>query len=274
MQLTQPSVYLVLLLGFWASGHATVATVLIANLGGMVGSFVLGIVLVPFPIIGPRAPMVPLVRSGLKFFGSSIAEIASNRIDQVIALPLIGPAAAGIYSVAATIGAVPLAIGQALGASYFQPIAQADGAARRRRQAEATRVAVAAALIGTPVVALLAWPLIPVVFGELFAPAVPVTMIVLVGSAAMLAAYVVSMALAADGRGIRMTVAQVVSLAVGVAALFAFGPWLGAFGAAIASTIAFLVLLTVLIIGLGLPLREVVPRPRDFLRAMKRLLRD
>ncbi|QZT58438.1 lipopolysaccharide biosynthesis protein [Mycolicibacterium austroafricanum] len=274
MQLLQPAVYVGLIVTVWLLDMARVSTVLAASLVGTVATFSAGLMLVRVPLVGKRVDTKSLMRKSLAFSGSAIAEAASSRADQILALPLIGAYQAGLYSVAATIGAIPLAIGQALGASYFAPIAQAESQNRTRLQGEAVRAALAAAVMITPLIALAAWLTIPWVFGEAFRDSVPVTMISLIGSACLLAAYVASMALAADGRGIRMTFAQVGSLVCGISALLILGPILGALGAAIASTIGYLILLSILLFSLGLPTRALTPRSQDFLASIKRLKRD
>lgn len=274
IQLLQPAVYLVLILLLWGFGAATVATVLTASIAGIVATFCAGLLLVRVPIRGRHVGLRLLLRQGLTFSGSAIAEVAVNRADQVIVLPLIGAYQAGLYSVATTIGSVPLTIGQALGASYFTPIAQSEGRHRSLLQGEAIRAAIAAAVVATPLIAAGAWAAIPLVFGQAFSPSIPATMIFLLGSAGLLSAYVTSMALAADGRGIAMTIAQVISLVSGFVGLIVLGPALGAVGAAIASTSGYFILLAALLIALRLPARVLIPYPQDFLGAIKRLGRD
>lgn len=274
MQLLQPAVYVTLILVFWAVDIAEVATILLASIVGTLATFGVGRVFVRVPFRGERVPSKKLLRKGVAFAGSAIAEAASSRADQVVALPLIGAYQAGLYSVAATIGSVPLAIGQALGASYFTPMAQAEGRNRRILQSEAIKGALAAALMAIPLTAIAAWATIPLIFGAAFEPSVPVTMISLIGSAFLVVAYVASMALAADGRGLRMTFGQIASFITGIAALTILGPWLGAVGAAIASSLGYLTLLGVLFVSLRLPLRRLIPLPPDFLATIRRLRRD
>lgn len=274
IQLLQPAMFVCLILSFWALNIARVSTVIAASVAASVVSFVAGLFLVRVPIRGTRVSIRKLVRKGLTYSGGAVADIASNRVDQVIALPLIGAYEAGIYSVAATIASVPLAIGHALAASYFAPIAQAQGEKRRGLQSESIRGAVAVSIMTIPLLGIAAWILIPVVFGQAFTPSIWVTIICLLGSAGMVSGYVASMALAADGRGIRMTLAQTAALAVGISALLGLGPVLGAIGAAIASTLGYIVLLILLIRFLQLPISEVTPRHRDYAGSIRRLARD
>ncbi|MGV0795682.1 oligosaccharide flippase family protein [Mycolicibacterium elephantis] len=274
IQLMQPTVYVTFIVFFWALGVASVATVLLASLAGTAATFMAGLLLVRVPIQGPRVCTKSLLRNGITYFGSAIAEMASARADQVLALPLIGAYQAGLYSVAATIGSVPLSVGHALGATYFAPIANAHDRRRIQLQGEAIRAAIAAALMGVPLLALTAWLTIPTIFGREFVPSIHPTMIVLIGSAAMLVAYVASMTLAAEGRGASMTIAQIAALVCAIASLFILGPPLGAVGAAFASTLGYVVLLALLLLSLRIPARLLVPSPKDFVKSIKRLIRD
>jgi O-antigen/teichoic acid export membrane protein len=274
MQVIQPMIYLVLVSGAWVLGIASVSSVLTSNVIGSVATFALGLALVRVRWSGETYSMVLTARNGLKYFGSAIAEAASSKLDQVIALPLIGAFQAGIYSVAATVAAVPLAIGQALGASYFTSIARAAGDDRRAVQGQAARAGIAAGLLVYPVGVAASVAFIPIIFGNAFVDAVPVAVVSLIGSSAMIASFIVSMALAADSKGIRMSVAQVVSLALGVVGLLVLGPWIGAIGAAAASTISYVALLVVLLVALRLPIRGLIPRWRDFVGVIRRLARD
>lgn len=274
MQVAQPLVYFVLVAGGWIFGVASVASVLICNVIGSVATFVLGAALARVPWVGETTSFARSMKAGLHYFGSAIAEAASSKLDQVIALPLVGAFQAGIYSVAATVASVPLAIGQALGASYFTSVAQSKGDARKHVQAEATRGGLAAGVLVYPIGVILAVAFIPVVFGSEFSGAVPVAVIALVGSSAMIASFVVSMALAADSKGIRMTIAQTLSLLVGIGGLIILGPWLGAVGAAIASAASYVALYAVLALALRIPASQLLPRWRDFSGVVRRLARD
>jgi len=274
MQILEASVTLSMILVFWMLGLATVATVLVASITGTVATFLAGLLLVRVPLRGDRVNARCLLRNGLRFVGGAIAEIGSFRADQVIALPLIGAYQAGLYSVAVTIGSVPLAIGHALAASYFSPIAQESPSNRKRLQSEAVRAALSVATVTIPVIAIIAWAAIPLVFGSAFSASRTVTVVSLMGSAAMLVAFVASMALAADGQGGLMTIAQVVSLVCGVAGLLILGPAFGAVGAAIASGVGYFALLFTLLAFLRIPVGRLVPRLVDFPNAFRRLKRD
>lgn len=174
---------------------------------------------------------------------------------------------------AVTVASAPFAIGQALGAAFFPRVAQSSGAKRTGIKTSATRSALALALMVFPLGALVSYLLIPIVFGAEFGPAVSVSIIALVGTMAMMAAYVCSMVLAAEGQGIKMTIAQIASLAISVALLFVLGPLLGAVGAAIAAACGYIVLLVCLMISLRIGFLTLIPRSRDFASSLRYLVK-
>ncbi|QSE89764.1 oligosaccharide flippase family protein [Rhodococcus pseudokoreensis] len=273
VRLTYPAIYVSLVSVWWILGLATTATVLAANVAGTVGTFAVALTLTKTSVRGEYHPLGSLRRGAVRYAGSAVAESASSRLDQVLALPLLGAAQAGMYSVAVTVAAVPLALGQALGASFFPLVARTEGAERAKLKAEAARVGVALALLSTPVLAAASYVGIPIVFGDAFEPAVRAAVVGTIGGGAMLAAYVCSMALAAEGRGVRMTIAQIVALATGIGLLFVLGPPFGAVGAAAASSVSYLLLLAILLVSLNVPLGNLRLRTSDFTESVARLLR-
>ena len=274
MQLLQPGVYLISILVFLAFGAVTTSTVLIANVLGTLSSCFLGMSLTRTGLRGERHPMRGMLGASARFAGSSIAESASNRLDQVIALPLMGAFQAGIYSAAVTVASVPFALGQALGASYFPLVARSEGEDRQHLREQAIRVSTAISLMCVPFMVPAIWIGIPILFGSEFNAAVPVAWASFGGTAVMIVAYVCSMALAAEGRGNRMTIAQTGSLIVGVILLFLLAPTHGALGAAIASASSYLILLALLVGGMRVRLRESILRRNDFPMAFSRIFRS
>lgn len=272
MQIIQPVTYLVLILVISMTGIASTGTVLAAYICGLMATFVTGLVLVRGSWNGALKRLPHISREGVKFAGAALAETASNRLDQAIALPLLGATQAGLYAVATTIVTIPLALGHALGAAYFTPIARAEvGKARQDLQQQAARSALALAPLAFIAICIAAPLVVPLLFGEEFSGAVPVIWIASLGGIAMTVGYVLSMALAADGRGVRMTISQTVALVVSLAALFALGPILGAVGAALASSLGYVVMLLMLARGLRAPARSLLPRISDVREGLTRL---
>lgn len=274
IQMVQPALFTFLVIGAWLAGEATTASVLLANMIGFTATFFVGLGLTRIPLRGNRSGLRQLWRSSLGYGGSAVAETASFRLDQIIVLPLIGAYEAGLYSVAATIAAIPVALGQALGAAFFTPIARSSPGGRRAIQAEATRVGIVVALASVPPAIVLSVFGIPLVFGSSFSNSVPAAVVALLGSGILLVSYVVSMALAADRKGGRMTAAQGISLGFAIILLLLLGPPLGAVGAALASSLGYLALLVILLVGLRIHPREITPAFRDLRHGFMVLLKN
>jgi O-antigen/teichoic acid export membrane protein len=274
MQLVQPGLYVLSVTGLAVLQIASTATVLLASIAGTAATFITGILLTQTSIRGEYLSILELTSSGLRFAGSSIAEAATSRLDQVLVLPLIGAVQAGIYSVAVTVASVPLALGQALAASYFSPIARSESQERRELQSAAVRSAVAIALMSSPFAIVGIYFGIPVLFGDDFAGAVPVALVCLAGTLVMLVAYVCSMSLAAAGMGGIMSIAQFISLGISIVALYILSPSMGALGAATASLLGYVVLFSILVSALRLPVRMIIPSTPDFRESIRRLLKD
>lgn len=273
---SQQFIYLASVICFWVFGVASTATIILANLLGVSASFLIGISLVrPSTSGGRERPVsfVGLLRGALKFAGAGIAEAASYRLDQVLALPLIGAYNTGLYAVATTIGGAPLAFGHAISASYYPKVARSSGPDRAALNAEGTRIGIATGLLACVPLGLVTPLAVPLLFGADFAGAIAPALIALVGTLALIGGFVAASLLAAAGRCIVMTMAQVLSLGVGVGLLFALGPTLGAVGASVASTISYLVLAIAVIWSLRVAPREIVPRAGDFKLAIRTLFR-
>ncbi|MBT2518467.1 oligosaccharide flippase family protein [Streptomyces sp. ISL-90] len=273
LRITQPLIFFIGALAEWLSGSLTVPVVLGVNIAATIATAVIGALFVRVSLRGERASHTDLLRKSVRFAGSSVAEAASNRLDQVIALPLIGAFDAGLYSAAASIAALPLGLGHALGAAEFRAVAMhaAEGPAETVNRG--IRSAISATLIACLGLAVVTPWLVPLLFGASFSGSIVPTLICLVGSLGLTVGYVASMMLAAQGRGSVMTVAQVTCLTVNIALLFALAPWLGAVGAAIASSAAFLVLLVILTIALRVRPQSLIPTATGVREAVRTLFR-
>lgn len=84
-------------------------------------------------------------------------------------------------------------------------------------------------------------------------------------------AYVGSIVLVAEDQGVRLTRAQLLGLAVGIAGLVLAGPPFGAVGAAVASTIGYAVLLVAIMHGLRVSPSVLIPTGGAFQMGIRRL---
>lgn len=268
----QPVVYFVIVVCTTLTGTLDVTWIIVAMASGTVASGVVGSVLVRVGLRGPRVPMRPLLRQGISYAGSELAEVSQNRLDQVVMVSLIGASQAGLYAVAVTLATLPVVLGHAVGAAVFREVANAQGAerddlvARTLRAANLMGIVASASLAGvTPLV-------VPFLFGKEFIGAVPVTLIALAGSTAILTGYVATVLLGAEGAGRSMTLAQVAGVFTGIGLLFVLGPRFLAIGAAVASSLGYMLTYAVATRKLNVRLNALLPRRSDALTALQLLL--
>ena len=267
IQLAQPVMYVSIVGVGFVFGLITVQYVIVANLTGVVVAFLVGLHVCRASFIGTRDSRRSLLRGGVKYAGSSIVEASANRLDQILVLPLIGAFGAGLYSVAVTASSIPLSIGHALGAHFFNLSARQDPEARPVG-AEAIRSTIVLVLAFVVPMAIAVPFLVPVVFGADFEKAVPAVLVSLIGSVFMTVAYVGSMVLAGAGRGKTMTYAQLGCLVVGISLLYLLAPIWGALGASVASSAGYFVLLSTIIVSLKIRPAELFPHFSDMRAAV------
>lgn len=256
------------------TGHLSTAYVVWATLAATVATFAFTSITVRVPWRGPRTPVRRVLRDGATFAGSQVSEAASYRLDQAIALPLIGAEAAGLYSVAATIALVPYSLGQAIGSAAFRHLAAApEPRDLLARSSAVIRIALVSGISTALLLSAAAPILVPVVFGADFQGAVVPAIIGLVGSIAVVVTYVASSSLTAAGRGWSMTLGQLFAVVSGTIALLVLGPAFGAVGASVASSLGYWTGAVVMLIGVGAPLRALIPGSRDIGAARKLIVR-
>lgn len=273
LQLLQPLVYLIGVTVLWATNGATTTTVILVYIVSNFMPFVFGLWRVRASLSSRRGSAGQLFRGSMKFAGGSIAEAASNRLDQVIALPIIGAAQSGFYSVGVTVGFAPLAIAQALGTATFTGIAQAQGRRRRRLINSSIRQVASLSFVSSVILFLVGPFLVVLLFGEAFQGADAAIRVAAVACLMASISLQASTVLIATGHGTKLSISQLVSLVIGIALLFLLGPSLGALGAAIASLIGYATMAGLSLAFCGASLLSVFPTPQSFLAGIKSLFR-
>lgn len=263
LQIVQPVIYVTSISVLFVVGSLNAPLVLVCFLMGSFATFVVGVALTPTSLRGPRYPYRAFAKESLTFAGGSIAEAASNRLDQLIVVPLIGLYQAGLYAIAVTLSSIPMSLAHAISAHYFSRLGGSNEI-RIRLNAESVRIAFMACFAFSAVICASAPVLVPLVFGDDFRPALPAVFVAQFGSVFMCVSYVSSMGLVAAGKGSRMTVSQVASAALGIGLLFWLGPALGSAGAALASTLSFVFLAMIVLLLNGVKPRSLVPTRLDF----------
>ena len=180
------------------------------------------------------------------------------QLDQLVLSQTVPAADLGRYAVAVSLSLFPIPLVSAIGNVAFPRLAaqsEMTQASRRLQKASVTGSFVISAALIVPFAAVAYW-VVPLVYGPAYREVVPLLWILAPGSVFFACGQVVGDLL----RGIRQPGA--VAWAQGLAAVFtvvlllALLPFVGVYGAAIASTVAYGVALVVMLRHLGQPPRH------------------
>jgi O-antigen/teichoic acid export membrane protein len=239
-----------------------------AVLGITLGVLPLPLLLVLLPEARRPHPSIELMREavgfGLRAWPGALADLANQRLDQLLMIPLLEPRALGLYAVATTVAIVGTAPAGAIASIVFPRVAAGDVqvlAPAFRATAIIVAVTQCAIAAASPIA-------VPILFGDTFQAAVPLVLILLPASLLTSLAPVLAHALSGAGHPGAGSVAQLWGLACTATGLGISLPIWGATGAAVTSLVAGTVVLTYLLSAahrlLAVPVSELlVPRRSD-----------
>ena len=222
---------------------------------------------------GLARPSLNLLRQtisfGLRAWVGTLADSLGFRIDQILLALLASEAALGFYVVAVNLSEILLYFPGAVSTALLPLAARSEAGPRRSRTLQAFRSASFVTLASVLASAVLAPPLIPVVFGAPFEASVTPFLLLLPGLVGFTAMIVFSNVLVASSLPTLSSVAPAVCFIVGAALDFALIPFFGASGAAAAASAAYAAggLTALLIYRAQVPFRLlqlVVPQSGDF----------
>jgi O-antigen/teichoic acid export membrane protein len=222
---------------------------------------------------GLGRPSLSLLREtiafGLRAWIGTLADSLGFRVDQILLALLASEAALGFYVVAVNISEILLYFPGAVSTALLPVAARSAAGPRLLRTLRAFRSAFYVTIGSLLVSALLAPPLIPLVFGPAFHASVTPFLLLLPGLVGFTAMIVFSNALIASSLPSLSSIAPSVCFAVGIGLDLILIPFFGASGAAAAASAAYGAAgVTALLIyrrRSPFPLAElVVPQPGDF----------
>lgn len=227
-------------------------------------------------VAGMRPDLETLRRGlafGLKVHGGMVAFFLVLRVDQLLVREFNGFRALGLYSLAVTVGELVWLLTDPLAVALLPHQVRARGDGDRRLAFATVRLSV---LVST-VAAILVWALAPIgirlVFGRPFEDAAWLLRLLLPGVIALAASRPLWAVLLGDGRAGLLTLLGLLVLAVNVALNVMLLPVLGAVGASVASSSAYILLLTSYVVAsrrTGVAgWRDVVPRRADLGRLLR-----
>jgi O-antigen/teichoic acid export membrane protein len=199
----------------------------------------------PFAPIAWRArPLrfrVKLAREALRFGGRALpitlSQLLNHRLDQFMMVALVSRRQLGLYAVAVTISGIAGMLASAMSTVLYPKLAAGENVdvarSLRRGLFGVASVCVLAAIV-SPL-------LLPVAFGNAFADAVPMLLILLVASIPLAGVTILSAVLTAGRRILGAGASEIVSLGITLVGLVLLLPPLGGVGAAIVSLVAYTV---------------------------------
>jgi O-antigen/teichoic acid export membrane protein len=173
-----------------------------------------------------------LLRSGAPVLGATFGFIVAMRADRFVLGGVAGPAAVGIYSLAATLSEAPRMLPGAVGQLVMRDVAVGEGEAaiRRARSAALGLTAAACFAIGAA-----GWALIVPVFGAEFAPARPVLFLLLAAEVCLVPYGLAIRALVGGGWTPAAGTLGILGAVAGLSLFIAAIPMWGMVGAGVAS---------------------------------------
>lgn len=170
-------------------------------------------------------------REGLTYYVKDIVESLREKLDQLIALPLLGAATAGIYSIGAVIGFLPAIVAQSVGQTNFSEITSRVNQSSQKITGSNARVSLALTFAFSTILAILTPFLVTHFLGTAFAESIPLAVVFLFLHALPNAIKLVcDFSLNALGMGTLVSKTEAIGLFVGVSLAMAFVPFLGLWG--------------------------------------------
>jgi O-antigen/teichoic acid export membrane protein len=183
-----------------------------------------------------RRHLTALVRTGTPALGVNVGLAIVLRADRYLLGVIAGPAAVGVYSLAATLSEIPRVLPNAAGQVLFRDISTARAAPGAGRLLRSTvLMTVGVGLVG----GVLAWFLIPPVFGPEFLDARGLLVVLLVAEVCFAPYALASRGLLGGGWTVAAGSLGMAGAALGVAGYAVATNVAGAAGAAIASVVVY-----------------------------------
>jgi O-antigen/teichoic acid export membrane protein len=192
-------------------------------------------------------PLRPLLRYGFRSAPGMMATAVSARLDQALIAPILGATALGLYSVAVTVSALPLALAWAVSTRAFAEVGTASEDDKLLVASKYIRMALLLSIPATLGVAVASPVVMPLLYGAAFKSSLVPTLLLLPSTVALSFLGPAELCMSALGRPGRASAAEGAGTAVGVVALLVLLKPLGIRGAALATSLDFGVSAAVLI---------------------------
>jgi O-antigen/teichoic acid export membrane protein len=243
LRVSVSAVYLLLVCLCWLLGIAAVWTLTLSLLAANLTVAVVSVVVV-IAKFGLRLTLdIPLIRAilsyGTRSHVGTLSYMLNQRADQILMALVLPPRELGWYVVAANVSGLTRIAAGAFSTLVFPRAARAISDERRGVVALYSRLTVTATLALAGVLMATIPFLLPLVYGQDFAPSIVPAMILTVATVFVAVGQTWAGSFRGIGRPSVPAMAELVSLILTVAALALLLPSLGIVGAALASLLAY-----------------------------------
>jgi O-antigen/teichoic acid export membrane protein len=201
---------------------------------------------------------------GVRGQGSTVAANVTARLDVAMLPAYVTTANVGLYSVATNVSLIVYQLSNTF-AGLVVPAAARDTSRAARKVIGSLWASLTVAAVFAIVLALLARPLLGVVYGEDFRDAAEPLLLILPGAVLFAGSSIIGAGIYAAGRPFTATVTQVLGMIVTVVGLFVFLRSGGITAAALVSTVSYATVFFAALIAYqrvtGVAWREFVPTP-------------
>lgn len=184
------------------------------------------------------------VSFGIQGWTSNVLQLVNYRLDLFVLAAVASSAVVGRYAVAVAVTSTVWLLPQALAAVVFPRIARLNAAGSGEDRAlverKSLRISALLSVLGAIAVAVALELLVVPIFGEAFSGSVVPGLLLLPGAASLGVSKVLASAVAGRGRPVYALYATLVTTPVTIVLYAALIPWLHANGAALASTLSYL----------------------------------
>ena len=238
-----PLGYLGAIVALWASIGPAVGGFASANVLAHLLAVGVGLALVVRAGWLSFAPQWPVMRGlfayGIRVYVGDVLQALRLRLDQATVAIWLSSTDLGFYVVALTIANAPQIVSNTIAYVAFPKVSQAGSeGARWEVFGRYLRLALVASVAITLTLLVLAPFVIPLLFGQAFAPAVPICLVLLLGLVPYALKLMYMQALKAWDMPLAVSRAEIAGLVVAAVALLALVPIYGLLGAATALVIA------------------------------------
>jgi O-antigen/teichoic acid export membrane protein len=267
LRFAQPLLMAVSFAALWALGDLTVESALIASTAGAGLVAVVGLTRAVGKIgVGRPARGLGLTSLwyGIRGQGSTLASNVTARLDVAMLPAFVTASSVGLYSVATNVSLIVYQLANTF-AGLVLPAAARDAQRGPLKVLGALWASLAIAGVLALVLALLARPLLGLVYGDDFRDAAEPLLLILPGAVLFAGSSIVTAGLYAAGRPFTATLTQVLGAVVTVVGLFVFLRSGGITAAALVSTVSYASVFVATAVAyklvLGVPWRWFVPTP-------------